>query len=151
MLKRPDTARFLVLCFIVLPASLKAQLVKNLPAGFFRRPWFNSWVGKIPWRRERLPTPVVWPGEFCGLYSPWGSKKSDTTEWLTLSLHLLCFTYTLFCFVFLTHWRFWVICVKQSHRCYFSNSICSLYISVLRFGNSCRISNPLPVKRLWLA
>ena len=23
-----------------------------------RRPWFNSWVGKIPWRRERLPTPV---------------------------------------------------------------------------------------------
>ena len=23
-----------------------------------RRPWFNSWVGKIPWRRDRLPTPV---------------------------------------------------------------------------------------------
>jgi len=21
-------------------------------------PWFNSWVGKIPQRRDRLPTPV---------------------------------------------------------------------------------------------
>ena len=35
--------------------------------------------GKIPWRKERLPTPV-WPGEFHGLYSPWGCKESDTTE-----------------------------------------------------------------------
>ena len=23
-----------------------------------QRPQFNSWVGKIPWRRDRLPTPV---------------------------------------------------------------------------------------------
>ena len=23
-----------------------------------RGPWFDSWVGKIPWRRDRLPTPV---------------------------------------------------------------------------------------------
>ena len=27
-----------------------------------RRPGFDPWVGKIPWRRERLPTPVFWPG-----------------------------------------------------------------------------------------
>ena len=25
-----------------------------------------SKVGKIPWRRERVPTPVFWPGEFYG-------------------------------------------------------------------------------------
>ena len=25
-------------------------------------------------------TPVFWPGEFPGLYSPWGRKESDTTE-----------------------------------------------------------------------
>ena len=36
---------------------------------------FNPWVGKIPWRRERLPTPVFWPGELHGLYSPWGHKE----------------------------------------------------------------------------
>ena len=59
-------------------ASLVAQLVKNLlQCG---RPGFNPWVGKIPWRRERLPTPVFWPGEFHGLYSPWGCKELDTTE-----------------------------------------------------------------------
>ena len=47
-------------------------------------------LGKIPWRRERLPTPVFWPGEFHGLYSPWGCKESDTTEWLSLSHVYLC-------------------------------------------------------------
>ena len=40
-------------------------------------------VGKIPWRRERLPTPVFWPGEFHGLYRPWGHNESDTTERLS--------------------------------------------------------------------
>ena len=32
------------------------------------RPGFYPWVGKIPWRRERLPTPVFWLGEFHGYY-----------------------------------------------------------------------------------
>ena len=45
-------------------------------------PAFDSWAGKIPWRRERLPTPVFWLGEFHGLYSPWGRKELDTTEQL---------------------------------------------------------------------
>ncbi|CAI9163119.1 unnamed protein product [Rangifer tarandus platyrhynchus] len=56
-----------------------AQLVKNLPA------MWETWVGKIPWRREWLLTPVFWPVEFHGLYSPWGLKESDTTERLSLS------------------------------------------------------------------
>ena len=43
-------------------ASLEAQLVKNPSAVW------ESWVGKIPWKRERLPTPVFWHGEFHGLY-----------------------------------------------------------------------------------
>ena len=51
-----------------------------------RRPGFDPWVGKIPWRRERLPTPVFWPREFHGLYSPRGRKESDTAERLSLSL-----------------------------------------------------------------
>ena len=43
-------------------------------------PGFDPWMGKIPWRREKLPTPVFWPGEFHGLYSPWSHEESDTTE-----------------------------------------------------------------------
>ena len=35
----------------------------------------TPWVGKIPWRKERLPTPVFWPGEFHGLSRPWGSQR----------------------------------------------------------------------------
>ena len=60
-----------------------AQLTKNLPA--VQQTSVQSLVRKIPWRRERLPTPVFWPGEFHGLYSPWGRKESDTTEQLSLS------------------------------------------------------------------
>ena len=56
---------------------------KNLPAMWVM--WVRFLVGKIPWRRERLPTPVFWPGEFHGLYTPWGYKESDTTEQLSLS------------------------------------------------------------------
>ena len=37
-------------------ASLVAQLVKNPPA--MKEPWFNSWVKKIHWSRDRLPTPI---------------------------------------------------------------------------------------------
>ena len=37
-------------------ASLIAQLVKNLPA--MQETPVQSWVRKIPWRRNRLPTPV---------------------------------------------------------------------------------------------
>jgi len=40
--------------------SLVAPLAKSLPAMW--KTWVNPWVGKIPWRRERLPTPVFWPG-----------------------------------------------------------------------------------------
>ena len=56
--------------------SLVAQLVKNLPAMRETRPGFDPWVGKIPWRRGRLPTPVFWPGEFHGLYKTSESRDS---------------------------------------------------------------------------
>ena len=49
-----------------------------------RRPGFDPWVGKIPWRRQRLPISVFCPGEFQGLYSPWSHKESDMTEQLSL-------------------------------------------------------------------
>ena len=46
--------------------SLVAQLVKNPPA--IQETWFTSWVRKIPWRTDRLPTPVFvgFPGSSDG-------------------------------------------------------------------------------------
>ena len=75
--------------FIILPGA-RASLVAQLDCLQCRRPGFDPWVRKIPWRREQLPTPVLLPGEFHGQrklvgYSPWGCKESDTTERLTLS------------------------------------------------------------------
>ena len=43
----------------------------------FGRPALDPWVGKIPWRRARLPTLAFWPGEFQGLYSSCGRQESD--------------------------------------------------------------------------
>ena len=59
-----------------------AQVVKNLPAVQ------ETWVQSLGWEdslgRDWLPTPVFWPREFHGLYSPCSCKESDTTEWLSL-------------------------------------------------------------------
>ena len=38
---------------------------------------FSPQVGKIPWRREQLPTPVFRPGELHGLYRPWGHNEQN--------------------------------------------------------------------------
>ena len=68
-------------------ASLVAQLYRILL--WSGSPGFDPWVRKIPCRRERIPTPVFWPGKFHGLYSPSGRKESDSTERLSLSRPML--------------------------------------------------------------
>ena len=50
-----------------------------------KRPLFDPWVGKVPWRIKWQPTPVLLPRKSHGLrsmvgYSPWGRKESDMTE-----------------------------------------------------------------------
>ena len=54
-----------------------ALLVKNLRAMWESLGWED------PLEKGKLPTPIFWPREFHGLYSPWG-RKSQT---------LLTFTY----------------------------------------------------------
>ena len=51
-------------------ASQMVLVVKNLPA------MQEIWVRPLGWRKERLPTPVFWPGEFHGLVH--GVAKSWT-------------------------------------------------------------------------
>ena len=60
-------------------------------------PGFDSWVRKIPWRSERLPTPVFLPGESHGErslvgYSPWGQKELDMPNTHTDPTHKIDFT-----------------------------------------------------------
>ena len=59
-------------------ASFVAQLVKKPPA------MWETWVQSLGWEdsleKGKLSSPVFWPGEFHGLYSPWGRKESDMTE-----------------------------------------------------------------------
>ena len=52
-----------------------------------RRPEFNPWVRKDPWRRKWQPAPVCLPGKSHGRrslvgYNLWGHKELDMIEWL---------------------------------------------------------------------
>ena len=70
--------------FIILPFIdwTGLQLLRWLRGkwGHCRRPQFNPWVGKIPWRRKWQPTPLCLPGKSHGQrslagHSPWGHKR----------------------------------------------------------------------------
>ena len=61
----------------------RGTAVKNPPAMW--RLWFNPWVGKVPWRKEWLLTPVFLPGESHGQRSlagcsSWAHTDLDLTE-----------------------------------------------------------------------
>ena len=76
-----------------------------------KRPRFDPWVRKIPWRREWLSGPVFLPGEFQGQrslmgYRPWGHKYSDRTEQLLLHLTI--------CLSSLEKWLFCCCLVAES-------------------------------------
>ena len=50
-----------------------------------RRLGFDTWMGKIPWRRKWQSTPELLPGKSHGQrsligYTPWSRKESDMTE-----------------------------------------------------------------------
>ena len=58
-------------------------MVKNLPAVW--ETGFYPWIGTIPWRRERLPTPVFWPRE---LHESMGYKGSNIIANFTSSTYM---------------------------------------------------------------
>ena len=66
-----------------------------------RRPRFDPWVGKIPWRIEGLPTAVFLPEKSRGQsslvgYSPWGRKALEKTK--RLSIRILLDNSVIYCF-----------------------------------------------------
>ena len=66
-------------------ASLVAQLIKIPPA--MRETWVRSGVGKIPWIREGLPTPVFWPGEFQDCIAHGVAKSRTRLSDFTFTFH----------------------------------------------------------------
>ena len=69
------------ICHLII-ASLVAVLVKNPPTS--RKPQYNSWVRKINWRRDRLPTPGLlgFPGDTDGKESACNAGDLDSTPGL---------------------------------------------------------------------
>ena len=45
----------------------------------------HHWVGKIPWRRQWLPTPVFLPGEFHDRRAWWATVHGVTNSWTQLT------------------------------------------------------------------
>ena len=68
------------------------QVKNHLQCRIHRRCRFDSWFGKIPWRRKEQPPPVFLPQKSHGQkglvgYNPWGCEEADTTEWLSTHEH----------------------------------------------------------------
>ena len=70
----------------------KAQTVKNPPTR--QETWVLPWVGKSPWRREWLPTPVFWPGQFHGQKSLVGTVRGVTKSWAWLTTSTFTFIFS---------------------------------------------------------
>ena len=66
-----------ILCETIRTSPVAQRLRIHLQC---RKPRFNPWVGKTPWRRKWQPTPEFLPGKSHGQrslvgYSPWGLKR----------------------------------------------------------------------------
>ena len=94
-----------------------AQMVKNLPV--VQETWVQSLVWEDPLERGMathstvLAWRIPWTEEPGGLYSPWGLKESDMTEWWTLFIlfasmwneHSCMMVWTFFGIAFLWDWN----------------------------------------------
>ena len=102
-----------------------------------KRHKFDPWLGKIPWRREWQPTPVILPGESHGQrslvgYSPWGCKELDMTEQLT-RLPLLLVLNELIPTTVLEEWvsdTSWQHCIQYTQIYYYIYNIHIYYIII---------------------
>ena len=80
--------------FKILQARLQQYMnceIQDVQAGFRKDRGTRDqianihWIflgGKDCWRMDRLPTPIFWPAEFQGLYSPWGHKESQLSHFI---------------------------------------------------------------------
>jgi len=60
-----------------------------------RRPGFDPWVGKIPWRRERLPTPLLETEAQRGKFTQLGSGEVSLVNLSSVTLEYVPMIITL--------------------------------------------------------
>ena len=97
-----------------------------------RRPGFDPWVRKIPWRRKWQPTPVFLPGKPHGQrslagYSPCDRTDSDTTEKLGMHTHTQCDIYA------------WIHSLYQQHLDHIQDVTGVCPVSSLDFQGTARL------------
>ena len=96
--------RGILYCFKVLSGSARppspcSYIHTGDPQIASHQSFWDTWVRSLGWEDpleegKAIHTPVFWPGEFHGLYSPWGHKESDTTEWPWLSVFVILFFFS---------------------------------------------------------
>ena len=90
----------------------------------YRRPEFDPWIGKIPWRRKWQPTSLFLPGKPHGWwrlagYSPWGHQELDMTEWF----HCLFLSFLYICIIsgICTQWYYFQLSALSTSLSKFSS------------------------------
>ena len=110
-----------------------AQLVKKLPA--MRETWVWSLDWEDPLEKGRLPTPVFWPREFHGLYSPWGHRVGHNwatfSDWLTDGEHHLWVDFA--SIIFSGCWSRKLLSTFLKSGKYWSDSLSKITMSEIRY------------------
>ena len=77
---------------------------------------------------------MFWPREFYRLYSSWGCKELDTTEWLSLSLFMnicICVYCIFICILLICICVYCVFICVIYYLCLFVLFVCMLYMCIL--------------------
>ena len=69
------------LCFKKIVQTKKYNMYSIVSGWKHRRYGFHPWVGKIPWGKNRQPTPVYFPGKSHGLNGETVETVSDFIFW----------------------------------------------------------------------
>ena len=105
---------WLLFLSLIINSTRASQVVQwkrtQLPFRRHRKPGFDPWVGRFPWRMTWQPPQVFLPVEFHGQwslvgYSPWDCKdckESDTTE-LIHTDYFYKLSWATLCLIFIYH------------------------------------------------
>ena len=88
-------------------------------------------LGRSPGEGKGYPLQLFWPGEFAGLYSPWGRKELDTTERLSTVYVCVMVVLLVCCFFFLLLYCLLSFFILFS-LCWAKHSITSCFVGLVK-------------------